>query len=600
MPVNAVEETFRALTGYEPYDYQRRAWERILEVMESGKTVTIEVPTAGGKTEAATMPFIHQVISGDWLVSRLIYVLPTRSLVRRQARRLERYMRRASDLSGRASSGDSVRVEMGMEPTFLFLGDLIVSTWDAFLYGLAAHRTLGTRFTFPAGAIAESMVVFDEVQMYQDEEMYMPSLMGLVVERLREARIPTVVMTATMPPQLKGVLGITGYPTVEVSESDERKPERGDVSIELVEADLGEEDLIDRVSRAVEMGGKALIVRNTVSRAVETYRQLSDEFEGIMLLHSRLTVGDREDRERSLDDARIIVATQVVEAGLDMPSVLELVTDLAPLDALIQRVGRCARRHGEEGRATIVLPDFDKSVADEEVSALGIVDLEMGFASPRAEVGRLGVPGVEIEVGGEIKHLIDLLSYRRLRRRRSRGDVLVLPFASTPYDPLIMLRTFKQVSRMDQSFLRDSDAVRDALSYVYDLHYGNNISSRHLHDAYIYFRYLRLFSAPPEVELRSRPQLYSIIQLVEDDRLEEGELIDLEPEKMIRVDYRWLQRRAEDLGIKFVVRSEYDASERKIVHRLDRLVGRPIPFTIHALGFSHYNSELGLLAGGGD
>ena len=73
----------------------------------------------------------------------------------------------------------------------------------------------------------------------------------------------------------------------------------------------------------------------------------------IHLLHSRFYPRDRKNIEKELvlrlgkgrqdiKDNYILVSTQVVEAGMDF-SVEHLYSELAPINSLIQRAGRCAR-----------------------------------------------------------------------------------------------------------------------------------------------------------------------------------------------------------------------------------------------------------------
>ncbi|MCS7154118.1 MAG: CRISPR-associated helicase Cas3', partial [Bacteroidia bacterium] len=108
---------------------------------------------------------------------------------------------------------------------------------------------------------------------------------------------------------------------------------------------------------------RVLIVLNTVMQAMRVYdelkKQLSSKAE-ICLLHSLFTYNDRNKKERDLKAAwglnsessdkklgqgkpQILVATQVVEAALDIDADF-LLTELAPADALVQRMGRVARR----------------------------------------------------------------------------------------------------------------------------------------------------------------------------------------------------------------------------------------------------------------
>ncbi|MCS6895331.1 MAG: CRISPR-associated helicase Cas3', partial [Bacteroidia bacterium] len=106
---------------------------------------------------------------------------------------------------------------------------------------------------------------------------------------------------------------------------------------------------------------RVLIVLNTVTQAMRVYdelkKQLSSKAE-ICLLHSLFTYNDRNKKEADLkatwglnsegkklgqDKPQILVATQVVEAALDIDADF-LLTELAPADALVQRMGRVARR----------------------------------------------------------------------------------------------------------------------------------------------------------------------------------------------------------------------------------------------------------------
>ena len=116
-------------------------------------------------------------------------------------------------------------------------------------------------------------------------------------------------------------------------------------------------------SVAGENGRITLVVCNTVDRAVDTYNTLikNGRSEGIELVHSRFRPAERESwRERFLTREackpnvdRIIVATQVVEAGVDISATC-LVTELAPWPSLVQRFGRCARYGGD---GTIIVVD---------------------------------------------------------------------------------------------------------------------------------------------------------------------------------------------------------------------------------------------------
>ena len=130
--------------------------------------------------------------------------------------------------------------------------------------------------------------------------------------------------------------------------------------------------------------GPTLVVLNTVRRAVEVSKALRRDqtLKGagtdIRLAHSRFRPSERQAwREEFLnrevcgpDTNRIIVSTQVVEAGVDMSAPL-LITELAPWPSLVQRFGRCARWGG---RGHVIVADFghdtDKKAAPYPVDGL--------------------------------------------------------------------------------------------------------------------------------------------------------------------------------------------------------------------------------------
>lgn len=136
-----------------------------------------------------------------------------------------------------------------------------------------------------------------------------------------------------------------------------------DIVIEQHEDDL--ESLAALLADAVPEEGCVLVVRNTVARAQETATFLSERFPGVVvLLHSRFLALDRKHREAALvaelgppgpdgerglrPRRRIVVGTQVLEQSLDVDFDL-LVTDLAPTDLMLQRIGRLHRHKRPAG-----------------------------------------------------------------------------------------------------------------------------------------------------------------------------------------------------------------------------------------------------------
>ncbi len=607
---------FKQVTNHEPYDYQIRAWEKINKIMEIGGRAVIEIPTAGGKTEATIIPYLYQFISNDWKVPRLIYVLPTRSLVEKQAERIRNYIKKILEMKRYPKdkveelSKKMVQVEYGLEETHAFLGYVVLTTWDTFLYGLAAHRTVGDRFTFPCGAIAQSLVVFDEIQMYQDESLYMPRLIGLVVKRLVEANVPLVFMTATLPTELRKILGIHDEEPITVNPEDTKKPERGEVVVEFKEK-LSDEKLSNEIKKALNERKKVLIIKNTVNSAIEVYEKVK-RLGNSLLLHSRFTVEDRAEKEKKIDNAEIIVATQVVEAGLDLPNVGLVITDLAPLDALIQRIGRCARRKGERGKAIVVLPNFNEKVSEDfrEKVILGFKDIpfenayvtlvnnkdygrviEITIETIEEKKGKSKIIPKKFYIGDlENKTIRKLIENKKIMKKK---DLHFIPYSTQPYDPLIMIKSFDEIESVSE-YLYDIFKAREALDRVYKEYYENNIVPKDYYSAYIYFRELKLFSTPPEYELKARPEMFAMLYPLKDaeEKAKNKETIEFNPKNVIRVGYNWIKNNWEKFDKKFELIKEY--GERGWIYSLKK-AGKQQPYKIYIIDDKYYSKETGIM-----
>ena len=131
------------------------------------------------------------------------------------------------------------------------------------------------------------------------------------------------------------------------------------------------EEAFDIIETAAAKGQAVLYLRNTVGDAFAAFREMQKRGVNAMLFHSRFALGDRldvEDRVREKfgsdskppDRSCVLVATQVAEQSLDIDFDL-VVTDLAPIDLIIQRAGRLWRHNRPERQGTaelfVVSPD---------------------------------------------------------------------------------------------------------------------------------------------------------------------------------------------------------------------------------------------------
>jgi CRISPR-associated endonuclease/helicase Cas3 len=130
------------------------------------------------------------------------------------------------------------------------------------------------------------------------------------------------------------------------------------------------------IGNAIAQKQKILLVYNQVKRAQKLFEGLKDEYPTIpkMLVHSRFKRGKRSQLENDLrniynksSEACLVVSTQVVEVSLDISFDL-MITECAPIDALIQRFGRINRKRtkdtiGHYKPIYVLKPPFEKSYA---------------------------------------------------------------------------------------------------------------------------------------------------------------------------------------------------------------------------------------------
>jgi len=322
-------------------EFQRKARDA------SSKTdiLWLRAPTGTGKTEA--------LLSWAGDAERILYLLPTQATADAMWRRLQGiYGKDAVALThGRASY--MLRRESEREPEedpldmrlfgSVFAKPITVATLDQYLLAHLHGRHWEERRTLAR----QATVILDEIHAY---EPYTLGLLQAALQRERPARI--AMASATLPDGLLRLL-----PDGELIEAEESLWQRQRYHLELCDGTLLDNGIKVAVQFA-KQGKSVLVVANTVRDAQSLYRQLREDFcwEKSELLHARFVFRDRLCKASRVDkpeSGMIFVATQVVEVSLDI-SYDVLVTEAAPLDALVQRMGR-VNRYGQKPPAPVVI-----------------------------------------------------------------------------------------------------------------------------------------------------------------------------------------------------------------------------------------------------
>lgn len=419
-PTGGVDQRLRtrfglATAGARPV--QRAAVEAAAQQHAPGMLV-VEAPMGEGKTEAALLAV--EVLAYRSGADGCLVALPTQATSDAVFTRVVRWLRALPSLDGSPVSVNLVHGKAHLNETyrgmaehggFHTVGDdaigtvvhkwlngrkkatlaaFAVGTIDQVLFAGLKSRHLMLRHL----ALAGKVVVIDEVHAY---DVYMAQYLQRVVHWLGVYGVPVVLLSATLPAQRRAELlraydsGRTpgrestvpedpGYPVVLGSGGASARPvapSTPDMSVRLDRLEDDADTLVTYLRHRLRDGGCAAVVRNTVRRVQDTADRLITEFgpERVTVAHSRFLACDRARIDRELvrrfgppggdiqrPDWHIVVASQVVEQSLDVDFDL-LVTDLAPVDLVLQRIGRShrhpRRRPGPVGHASCAIVGVD-------------------------------------------------------------------------------------------------------------------------------------------------------------------------------------------------------------------------------------------------
>ncbi len=376
-------------------------WQVDLSAADVCANCLVRVPTGFGKTLGvfSTWLFHRLHLKKEQWPRRLVWCLPMRVLVEQT----EKVVRDALGTLGLLwEEGTEHAGKVGVH---LLMGGVDSGEWHLYpehcavligtqdmLLSRAMNRGYASpraRWPMEFGLLNQDCLwVMDEVQLMDvglatsaqlqafrsDDEVAGRSLrpcftwwMSATLQRQWLAKSPDTTAMAESLSQLNiPALGRKGHLWEDVSKS---------CRLESVKDEKELETLIAREHELSGFGaaGITLVVLNTVDRAVKVYhalqkeKVLKDQNTEIKLVHSRFRPAERSAWRKDFlhrgtcapATNRIIIATQVVEAGVDISAAV-LISELAPWASLVQRFGRCARWGGA---AKIVVADLMAGIA---------------------------------------------------------------------------------------------------------------------------------------------------------------------------------------------------------------------------------------------
>lgn len=448
----------------------------------------IELPTGYGKTSLSIAISLFTLNKSGF---KSIISYPTRTLIENQYEKFKNFF--SDDLVGvrymytpdspylikpvTLTTLDTLSMVMfGLSPEDL--DNILKRYWKGTLDYSLGH------YLFSWGSYSLSNIIIDEFHLLTDSIKSLTFLFALLKLVLRlDQRV--IVLSATLSETLKKKLYEELYDQLDkillVSFSKERDFEgnksyqktvydedfirerlnkKYDIYIEELDSSNKLNTIYDWLIDNIDKETRAIILFNTVCDAVRFYQKVKEVNIPKILLHSRYTETDRLEKIKELAKITsqknyVIVSTQVIEVGVDISSNL-FISEVAPANSLIQRLGRFLRREGEEiGKIYLWMEKtnnskdkykvYDKSLVNNTIGILKHFGSKLNFHSPVGGQEKIGY-----------KKLLNVYPLEIYSINRNLLNKMIISTLNIQTGPKTSVKLFLEIG---ESFIREAYQV---------------------------------------------------------------------------------------------------------------------------------------------
>lgn len=379
---------------FTPNDMQQKIFKIISNIDVPG-IVVIEAPMGIGKTEMGLVSV--EQLSYKLGKSGLFFGLPTQATSNGMFTRVEKWLKCMDEkhsiklMHGKAALNEDY---LRLRKSIIYEEDknVIVNEWfcgkkktilDEFVVGTIDQFLLTSlkqkHFMLRHLGFSKKVVIIDEVHSY---DTYMNVYLKRALRWMGAYNVPVILLSATLPKNKRNALieeymysknkknivynfdtNVDSYPAITYSDGN-MISQFCDFKVEntkVIEIEKSNRDPFEIISDIMENNNGILgVIVNTVKKAQELAKKCIEiyGFDMVELLHSNLVDTDRAKREKKLLNTigkdknrpkkKIVIGTQVIEQSLDIDFDV-LISEIAPIDLLLQRIGRL-HRHKLLGR----------------------------------------------------------------------------------------------------------------------------------------------------------------------------------------------------------------------------------------------------------
>jgi len=311
-----------------------------------GSNVVIEAPTASGKTEAFLIPVLQKINDKNDNHGKILalFVYPTKALARDQYPKILEFAKRVG-ITVSVFDGDtkqSERAEILDDPP-----QLVITNFDVLHY----HLLYRTRFASLLNSV--KFLITDEVHVYSG---IFGSNVHYIIKRLKRIcnKIQFIASSATLENAVEFCESLFGE-KMKIIRGSGRK---GETDFLMLFPSLRTQRalMVDLIKKLTSRKHKTMVFSNSHKNSELVAMQARKQKVDIKVHRAGLMANYRKSVEKSFKDNSLmaISCTPTLELGIDVGNVDGVISATIPVNRLVQRIGRAARK-GQRGYAFLAL-----------------------------------------------------------------------------------------------------------------------------------------------------------------------------------------------------------------------------------------------------
>lgn len=316
----------------------------IKEIM-FGKNIVITAPTASGKTEAFTIPVIQKIVNERQSSGiQAIFVYPTKSLARDQLPKIQEMVKSAG-IRAEVFDGDTKqkdRIEIIDNPP-----QIIVTNFDVLHY----HLMYRTKFASLLATVR--FLIVDEAHVYSG---IFGSNAHYIIKRLKRVckKIQFVASSATLDNAKEFCEKLFGENMTQITGTGKK----GETDFVMIFPSLRTQRtlMVELLEKLTVKKHKTMVFSNSHLNAELVAIQAKKKKINIRVHRAGLMANYRSFVEKAFKEDKIsaVSCTPTLELGIDVGNVDGVISSTIPVNRLMQRIGRAARK-GQRGFAFLAL-----------------------------------------------------------------------------------------------------------------------------------------------------------------------------------------------------------------------------------------------------